>query len=433
MAGLRPLHGFAYRFRVGRRSRAYGADEQLYWMIHHAADGKGVRILESLKRFFFAGVDPRTDRAVHGAEVDVETQAVINLAEAFKGDITDREAPERRRAVHPPLEPAAADLLVDDLLRLLYHQDVLPRSVLVEHMKILFAFHLARYHLRLMKWLPARVAGRSEPFGGGLFLDAAGVPGTAAARLAERSARTWYDRIPAFIQATFTIRKLDDLASHLVRRGKLRRPADGAFPVDQLLVLLGGIHKLDRAGFAEARLHRVLEADDDQDSAVDALLQLNLDPFTTYVEIVTAYRVRFHRGYLTDCLDSLMLKHRPGAMIAQPARGQRRFILDSRLLEVLLQLALLKPSDAGGFATAPIRVDEFLAILRDRYGLYVDQLPPGDGFDRPVITDQEALRQNRAAFVARLREIGFYNDLSDAYLTQTITPRYQIGPAGTPQ
>jgi hypothetical protein len=203
------------------------------------------------------------------------------------------------------------------------------------------------------------------------------------------------------------------------------------FPVEQLLGLLGSAHKADRAGFAEARLHRVLEAEDGEDDAIDGLLQLNLDPFTTYIEIVTAYRVRFHRGYLTDCLDSLLLKHRPGAMIAQPARGQRRFVFDSRLLEVLLQLALLRPRTAGGFSTASIRVDEFLAILRERYGLYVDRLPPADGFDRPSITNQEALRQTRAAFVARLREIGFYNDLSDAYLTQTITPRYQIGPAGT--
>ena len=41
--------------------------------------------------------------------------------------------------------------------------------------------------------------------------------------------------------------------------------------------------------------------------------------------------------------------------------------------------------------------------------------------------DHAALRDNRAAFTARLREIGFYSDLSDAYLTQTITPRYTIG------
>ena len=40
--------------------------------------------------------------------------------------------------------------------------------------------------------------------------------------------------------------------------------------------------------------------------------------------------------------------------------------------------------------------------------------------------NEVTLRENRAAFIARLREIGFYSDLSDAYLTQTITPRYII-------
>jgi hypothetical protein len=429
IAGLRPLHGFTYRFRVARRSRPYGADEQLYWMIHHASGGRGARTLERLKRFFFAGVDPRTDRPEPMSEVDVETQALISLSEVVKGDITDREARVRDRKVYPPLEPDASDLLVEDITRLLYHEELIPRSVMVEHLKILFAFHLARYHLRIMKVLPALVAGERVLSDSGFFLDVAGVPGTVAARLAERSTRVWYGRIPAFVQATFTVKKLDELASHLVKIGKLRRPAGGVILVPELLKLLGPGHRADRARFAESRLPRVLEAIQDADGELDRsiadLLQLDLDPFTTYVEIITAYRVKFHRDYLTDCLDSMLLKHRPGAVLAQPHRGERRFVLDSRLLEVLLQLALLRPDGHGGFHTESIRVDEFVATLRDRYGLYIDELPP-DGFGRPDLTDHAALRENRAAFIARLREIGFYNDLSDAYLTQTITPRYRI-------
>ena len=107
---------------------------------------------------------------------------------------------------------------------------------------------------------------------------------------------------------------------------------------------------------------------------------------------------------------------------------QRRFTLDSRMLEVLLQLALLRGSDDNPMElrTVPLRIDEFLKILRERYGLYIDQLPDGDGFGPAIVTDHSALRENRAAFIARLREIGFYSDLSDAYLAQTITPRYEI-------
>jgi hypothetical protein len=436
VAGPRPLHGFTYRFRVAKRTRPYGADEQLYWMIHHAADRQGVRTLDRLKTFFFAGVDARTGELTTADPIDVETQALVNLWAAAKGQITDRAAVSKDRKVYPPLERAAADLLNDDINRLLYHQGLIPRSVLVEHLKILFAFHLARYHLLLMKSLPGRVAGEGGHDQVGLFLDVAGVPGSAAARLAERSARLWYGRMPAFIQATFTVRKLDDVAQHLARVGKLRKPTGGVFPVDQLLTLLGTGHRADRNRFAESRLPAVLKALEDADGEVpehiDDLLQLRLEPFTTYIEIITACRVGFHRKYLTECLDSLLLKNRPGAMITQPRRGDRRFVFDSRLLEVLLQLALLRPDGSGGLCTTPLRVDEFLAILRDRYGLYIDELPSADWFDRPSLTDQAALRENRAAFVAKLREIGFYSDLSDAYLTQTITPRYRVAPGAGP-
>jgi hypothetical protein len=432
VAGLRPLHGFTYRFRVARRSRPYGADEQLYWMIYHASGDLGAATLDHLKRFFFAGVDPRT-ALPSGEEIDVETQALISLSEAEKSHITDREAGGKDRRPYPPLDQNAADRLAEDVLRLLYHQEVIPRSVLVEHLKILFAFHLALYHLQLMTLLPARVTrtGGDEGNQHGLFVDVAGIPGTPSARLAERSARRWYGRIPAFIQATFTVRKLDDFAQYLLNLGRLRRGGDGLIAVDQLFTLLSPDYRTERDHFAGSRLARCLEAiqgpDGDLDPQIADLVALGMDPFTTYIEVITAERMAFHRKYLTECLDTLLLKNRAGALIAQPRRGDRRFILDSRLLEVLLQLALLQPDGRGGLRTVPLRVDEFLAVLKDRYGMYIDELPRGGDLGRPEIVHQSALRENRRAFVAKLREIGFYADLSDAYLVQTITPRYQLG------
>jgi hypothetical protein len=434
VAGLRPLHGFAYRFRNARRSRSYGADEQLYEMLAHGGQ-RGAVALTMLKDFFFAGVDSRTEAPQLDADIDVETQALISLSEAVKGKITDRAASDRDRRSYPPLDPGAAELLADDVLRLLYHRELIPRTVLVDYLKVLFAFHLARYHLRMMKLLPARIVEGTNGAGqassdGGFFLDAAGVPGTVAARLAERSAAAWLGRIPEFVRATFTVKKLDDLAQHLARRGHLRRPRAGYFTVDDLLALLGPRHREERGRYAAGRLSAIESArapgEEEDDPTYTQLLELGLDEFITYIEVITAYRVAFHRKYLTECLDSLLLKNRPGAMIAQPRLGERRFILDSRLLEVLLQLSLLRPDSQLRYYTAPLRVDEFLGLLRDRYGLYIDRFPAGDGFGPATVTDHAALQANVAALTARLREIGFYSDLSDAYLTQTITPRYTI-------
>ena len=115
-------------------------------------------------------------------------------------------------------------------------------------------------------------------------------------------------------------------------------------------------------------------------------------------------------------------------LIAQPRPKNvpRRFVLDSRLLEVLLQIAVLQPGGVLGYHTGDLRIDELLTFLRQRYGLYIDRLPRGDGFGVQSITDHRALRTNLAAFTSRLREVGFYRDLSDAYVTSTVTPRYRI-------
>jgi hypothetical protein len=309
---------------------------------------------------------------------------------------------------------------------------------------------LALYHLRLVKALPKALAhGRvrhrcqlqsapSSPeesgpdceYGIGLFIDVAAVSGTPAARLASRSAAVWQQRIPRYIRAAYEVKKLDEFAEHLVRKRTLPKPASGVSSVDDVLAM-GRRTDLRRErdlffGHRLASLLESTEADGEPPAEITQILDLGLDEYSAYLEIISAYKGDFHRRYLNQCLDSLLLKNRAGALIAQPQGSQRRFILDSRLIEVLLQIALLQPSGNWAFHTEPLRVDQFLTILRLRYGLYIDRLPNGEGFSRPSIDDHAALRDNVRAFTDRLREIGFYSDLSDAYLTQTISPRYAI-------
>jgi hypothetical protein len=101
-------------------------------------------------------------------------------------------------------------------------------------------------------------------------------------------------------------------------------------------------------------------------------------------------------------------------------------MMDSRMLEALLQIAVLRTGGERGYYTTEIRIEDLLRFIRERYGIYVDRLPEGEGFDQPSIEDREALRRNVEAFKNKLREIGFYQDLSDAYVTQHVTPRYVI-------
>lgn len=451
VAGPRPLHGYTYRFRNPKHSRDYGASQHLYQMLSHARNLAGHRAIEHLKGFFFDGFDKVTRELNEQALTDIETATLLHFLSQRKDTADTRSGGDR----FPPVCIGSADLIAEDVQRLLFYKPFMPRAVMVEYLKLLLSFHLALYHLRLLKLLPAwqKIEGSNplcqettcpmkprqqrEPQGDcpyklGLYVDLTGSAESPSSGLAERSADGYYRRIPSFIRAYFIAKKLDEFSEHLVRRGKIIRPLNSVVSVGDLFSLQGNQFAAEREKFFGERLAGLLESlsDDEKglDAEVEALTKLGLSDFETYIEILVALRGAFHRGYIVESLDSTMQKNRPGALLAQ-ARAKhaaRRFTLESRLLEVLLQIAVLRPGGDQGYYTGEMRIDDLLTFLRERYGLYIDQLPGGEGFGPPSIDDRRALRANVQAFASRLREIGFYRDLSDAYVTQTVIPRYII-------
>jgi hypothetical protein len=453
IAAPRPLHGYTYRFRNPKHSRDYGAAQQIYETLFWARGGQAA--LEQLKRFFFEGLDPLTGRSVQRDDLDVETQALLSFSLQVKDTADDRTP----RESYPPICLGGAGLMAEDIQRLLFYRDYVPRTVMVEYVKILLAFHLALGQLRLMKLLPALVARgavdpicteagcpmdakrSTRPQGDcphriGLFLDVGGRPDTPVAELAVRSADAHLRRIPPFVKAYLNLRKLDEFSHELRIRHRFTPRNGRSADLEELISLLGPSYSDHRKIFFGQRMSGLIAdcTDDDPVSPqIKQVMDMDLPEMESYIECLMSLRGEFHRKYITEALDSLMLKNRPGAFIAQQRTkgAPRRFILDSRLLEVLLQIVVLRPGGTLGYHTEALRVDEVLDTLRDRYGLHIDRLPPDDGFTATTIMDRKALRANRDAFLGRLREVGYFRDLSDAYVAQTVTPRYRIDPDGS--
>ena len=89
-----------------------------------------------------------------------------------------------------------------------------------------------------------------------------------------------------------------------------------------------------------------------------------------------------------------------------------------------MQIAVLDATSADGekqFYSRPILIDEFVTWLKERYGFTI--VPD---WPNATIKDYEAFNDNMQHLKSRLREIGFYTDLSDAYNAQKIRPRYEI-------
>jgi hypothetical protein len=76
----------------------------------------------------------------------------------------------------------------------------------------------------------------------------------------------------------------------------------------------------------------------------------------------------------------------------------------------------------GKFYTKPITITDFVKWLRDRYGIYTDTTK--DASDSPDVA--RALEANYSALKDRLRQLGFFTDLSDASISQVIRPRFPI-------
>lgn len=433
LAAPRPLHGNTYKFRNAKHARDYGAAEHIYWMLFYARKGKGQAARDALKRFFFPGIDLVTDRYDPNASVDVETQAILRLDHQVTQDMKDSKEPSR----HSPLLLGHADVMADDILRLLAYEPYIPRSVLVDYLKTLMAFHLALYHLKLMQILPKLVKQRSDnalesaPDPVALVVDMGDVNNPHMVELARKSTDRIYRQIPAFVQANFVVKKLDEMAEYLSKKtGKLATPGGGVFTIGDLVSLLKPEHDAERQAYFKFRLASLIEestsGNEDIDPEIREVTAMGLGEFESFIEILMAYRGKYHRQYITECLDSLLLKNKENGLLAQSrTKGSpRRFVLGSKLLEVLLQVAVLTQDD-GRFVTREVRIEELLAFLRSRYGLHIDRLPEGAQANSSIL-DRRALRLNLEAFKRRLREIGFYEDLSDAYVTQKVSPRYAI-------
>jgi hypothetical protein len=451
IAAPRPLHGNTYKFRNIRHSRDYNAGEQVFNMLYAARGTRGQLAIQALYDFFFTGIDRATDGYLATAGLDVETQALLRIDQQIQHDIADTTNEPQR---YPPLCPAHADILAEDVLRLMAYQHSVPRSVLVEYLKILTAFHLALYHLKILKMLPALVRAKGDdgacgqhgcPAASGdtmlgtscnyataLVVDMVGTGNEHMRELARRSADAHYRRIPDYIHAQFVVKKLDEMADYMITKmQRMTRPERGYLTVGELAGLLQPEHEAMVESYFQGRMVTLMDDVSDNNGQVDpevtAITGLQLGSFDTFIEILVMLRSRFHGDYMTQCLDSLLLKNSDACLLRQARvrKSPRAFSMGSRLLEVLLQLAVLVPKGSG-YTTRELSVDALLDWLRQRYGLYIDRLPSDDGFMEASILDRQALRANIEAFKNRLREIGFFEDLSDAYLTQTVRSRYQI-------
>ncbi len=159
---------------------------------------------------------------------------------------------------------------------------------------------------------------------------------------------------------------------------------------------------------------------------VQAILQMNITAIDKYVEIHCNDKSNWKNlvARHKKLMNGLCTINREDGFL-QGGRGrQRKYVMGNLLLEVLVQLAVVS-ADPKGFKTQPITIVSFVEWLKNRYGIYINEWITGS--DSPETA--KALNNNFLALKERLRQLGFYTDLSDASNSQVIKPRFKIEPS----
>ncbi|MCC6613391.1 MAG: hypothetical protein IT320_07930 [Anaerolineae bacterium] len=445
-----PLHLNAYKLRNPKQANDYRGAEHIYSMLE-AGDRT---IISRLADFLGQGME--ADKETYDGEtaLDLDTLTIVRMVD----NENLRERPSSRgEAPDPPLCIGNSRLFCDDLRRLLAYENVVPRSVLIDYIRTAVGFHLGLYLIRMFHqvsgWVAKKTANhdclncpvqpihastpyqtcpfafqnrsRDEFYMPEIIVDMGEDYTSHMAKLARENCGRHFAVISQYIRSVFTINQVFRFSQSQTGRRQLKFQPESVAEV--LNILKDPPSGLDY--FFDERITNIAPIEDDDEEKTEILSVRDMEtltPLEKFVELVSLERTKYYRKYLTQQLDSLLMKNTDTGLMRQGkgAGNQRRWHIGSRLLEMFVQIAVLdtRATEHGQeLYSRPILIDEFVAWLKERYGIVV--VPDSA---TATIRDYEAFNSNYGNLKNRLREIGFYMDLSDAYNAQKIRPRYEI-------
>jgi len=211
------------------------------------------------------------------------------------------------------------------------------------------------------------------------------------------------------------LKKLDEFAQKRLEEGQWKKSVMGLLELE--------IHpKID--GYFEGRIDDLVEpeAGEEINTDLDRIRKLNMDPIDRYVEMM--YYLTYKRliSQYRKMLDSFCGKNMDtGFLRAGKGKIGRRYYLGSELLETLVQISVLDYQH-GFLKQRGKTIKDFVEWLKNRYGILIDEY--GEAVENAEIA--QAMSKNYDALKDRLRQLGFYADLSDASNSQQIQPRYKV-------
>lgn len=411
ISSLRPIHLESYRVRNAANTRDYNTADQVYLML-----GANPTVKEDLKNFLMEGWDQTTNKISPGNTLDVDSLGLLHIIKNVKPGFL--ESSSSLNQIEPIMEKQS-ELFCDDVRRLLVYKRLIPRNVLIDYLKTITSFHLSLYIQKLIHFLPKMVKSGNTKVEDewSIVLDATDNYESKIAKISADDAEVLTNKIYDYVKSAFQINatlrrlKLDKTNSknlHKALETLKDKPSD--FEI-----------------YFEAQWDNLYNSLEEEDKLlIEDMVKYEETYFDRYIELILKARGAYQYKYHVQLVDNLSQKNNDRGFMAQgrSRKHPRRFVLGTRLLETLVQILVLESKD-NHFQTRSLSIEELVSNLRERYGLVINGLDE-ERFSDADLQTHLAFKENMEAFKMKLRQIGFYNDLSDAYILQRIRPRYEL-------
>ncbi len=385
------------------------------------------------------------DRFVEEAAVGLDQLLTIRLAQKL-GSAPDklRGSESERISNQHPIAELATQRFSEDIRRFVRaYAPMIPRHAFVELLESCMSIGLTTVITSvieiLFEWTETGViCSKQEQKPTSFFVDCSNGVDRRLRSLAEQSTDDFMRRIEHFPVVLMALRLLDYGARYDSKLKKLDIPYRPY--ATEWLNLLGDLlfERREEARFIlydlerkSAELAERLEEDYPESASILQNDRVQPNPVWRLAEALTALQGRGNtQANLIKLLDSALLTARPNGLAAKRSvirrlsykagsqkREVRSLILTDAMLDYLVHLHLLPAGNKNGYRTLSFK--EFVATLRTRYGLYIDQAP------NEMTISNEYLHLNRLILERRLRDLGLLFGVNDAESMKHLKPRFQ--------
>lgn len=412
LASLRPIHLESYRIRNASVARDYSSADQVYLML-----SVNPQVKDDLKKFLIEGWDTTTEKLNNLDKLDIDSLGMLNIIPK----VTPRFVVDTQTSLNKikPLLFEQSELFCDDIRRLLVYKDEIPRSVLVDYLKTITSFHLSLYTQKIIHFLPIMIEkGLSQiEDNWNIVIDTTDDFESKVSNYAIEDAERLYNAIYNYIVATFKI----NMTLEYLELNK-----DNSANLEKALDELNKSNS-DKETYFKVKYNILYKDLDEEDKLlVDDIVKYEETFFDKYLAIILNSKAKRQFIEYKRLLANLSQNNSDRGFMAQgrSKKHPRRFVMGTRLLETLVQIMVLE-SNEDHFVTRSLSIEELMNTLRERYGLTINGIAELR-FKEANVNTHLAFKENVEAFKQKLRQIGFYDDLSDAYILQKVRPRYQL-------